>query len=81
VSQVEWETMRWVDWYHTTRLYSAVGDKTPNDTEAAFHASLNAVEKAALSLNQKLSGKPWAILARSSPAMIYTASVIAFERV
>ena len=57
VGQVEWETLKWVDWHHTTRLHSAIGDITPNEAEEAFYATLNTDEKAAQSLNHKLSGK------------------------
>ena len=47
VGQVEWETLKWVDWYNKTRLHSAIGYVTPNEAEEAFYASLNADEKAA----------------------------------
>ena len=47
VSQVEWETLKWVDWYNNTRLHSAIGYITPQEAKEAFYASLNAVEKVA----------------------------------
>ena len=47
VGQVEWETLKWVDWYNKTRLHSAIGYVTPQEAEEAFHASLNDAEKAA----------------------------------
>jgi len=47
VSQVEWETLKWVDWYNNVRLHSAIGYVTPHEAEEAFYASLNAAEKAA----------------------------------
>jgi putative transposase len=47
VSQVEWETLKWVDWYNNARLHSAIGYVTPHEAEEAFYASLNAAEKAA----------------------------------
>ena len=47
VGQVEWETLKWVDWYNNTRLHSAIGYITPNEAEEAFHETLNAAEKAA----------------------------------
>jgi transposase InsO family protein len=47
VGQVEWETLKWVDWYNNTRLHSAIGYITPHEAEEAFHARLNAAEKAA----------------------------------
>jgi transposase InsO family protein len=47
VSQVEWETLKWVDWYNTDRLHSAIGYVTPQEAEEAFYGNLNAAEKAA----------------------------------
>ena len=47
VGHVEWETLKWVDWYNNARLHSAIGYVTPNEAEEAFYASLNAAEKAA----------------------------------
>ena len=47
VSQVEWETLKWVDWYNTERLHSAIGYVTPQEKEEAFFADLSAAEKAA----------------------------------
>ena len=47
VGQVEWETLKWVDWYNKTRLHSAIGYITPNEAEEAFYASLNNADKAA----------------------------------
>ena len=47
VGQVEWETLKWVDWYNNARLHSAIGYITPQEAEEAFYASLNAGEKAA----------------------------------
>lgn len=47
MGQVEWETLKWVDWYNKTRLHSAIGYVTPNEAEEEFYTSLNAAEKAA----------------------------------
>jgi putative transposase len=47
VGQVEWETLKWVDWYNKMRLHSAIGYITPNEAEEAFYANLNVDEKAA----------------------------------
>ncbi len=47
VGQVEWETLKWVDWYNTARLHSAIGYVTPQEKEEAFFADLSADEKAA----------------------------------
>lgn len=47
VGQVEWETLKWVDWYNNTRLHSAIGYITPHEAEEAFYANLNPDKKAA----------------------------------
>ena len=47
VSQVEWETLRWVNWYNTERLHSAIGYTTPREAEEAFYANLNMLDKVA----------------------------------
>jgi hypothetical protein len=60
VSQIQWETLKWVNWYNNTRLHSAIGYITPQEAQETFYASLNDDEKAAQSLNQKLAGKPGA---------------------
>ncbi len=47
VDQIEWETLKWVDWYNNTHLHSSFGYVTPQEAQEAFYASLNAVEKVA----------------------------------
>lgn len=47
VAQVEWETLKWVDWYNTERLHSAIGYVAPQQAEENFYENLNADEKAA----------------------------------
>lgn len=47
VNQVEWETLKWVDWYNIERLHSAIGYVTPKEAEEAFYENLNEDEKAA----------------------------------
>jgi transposase InsO family protein len=47
MGQVEWETLKWVSWYNTERLHSAIGHRPPKEVEEAFYASVNALEKAA----------------------------------
>jgi len=47
VGQVEWETLKWVSWYNTERLQSAIGYITPREAEEAFYANLNAIDKGA----------------------------------
>ncbi len=45
--QFEWETLKWVDWYNTKRLHSAIGYITPHEAEEIFYETLNANDKAA----------------------------------
>lgn len=47
VGQVEWETLKWVNWYNTERLHSAIGYVTPLEAEEAFYENLNALDKVA----------------------------------
>lgn len=47
VGQVEWETLKWVNWYNTKRLHSNIGYITPQEAEENFHEALNTAEKAA----------------------------------
>jgi transposase InsO family protein len=59
MGQLEWETLKWVDWYNTKRLHSAIhcsatllaamrgGYVTPHEAEEMFDATLNPNEKAA----------------------------------
>ena len=47
VGQVEWETLKWVNWYNTKRLHSKIGYIIPQEAEENFHEALNATEKAA----------------------------------
>tara|TARA_R110002072_G_scaffold294976_2_gene465600 strand:+ start:1087 stop:1296 length:210 start_codon:yes stop_codon:yes gene_type:complete len=47
VAQVEWETLKWVDWYNTERLHSAIGYVAPQQAEENFYENLDADEKAA----------------------------------
>lgn len=47
VGQVEWETLKWVNWYNTKRLHSKIGYLTPQEAEENFYEALNVNEKAA----------------------------------
>ncbi len=47
MGQVEWQTLKWVAWYNSERLHSAINYMTPNEAENAFYANLNAGVKAA----------------------------------
>ena len=39
-AQVEWETLKWVDWYNNCRLLEPIGYITPAEAEEAFHEKL-----------------------------------------
>ena len=47
VGQVEWETLKWVNWYNAERLHSAIDYVAPQEAEEAFYANLNTLDKAA----------------------------------
>ena len=47
VGQIEWETLKWVNWYNTKRLHSKIGYITPQEAEEDFYQVLNAAQKAA----------------------------------
>ncbi|WP_245195199.1 integrase core domain-containing protein, partial [Kocuria subflava] len=41
ISDVEFATAGWVDWYNTRRLHSSLGYATPAEFEQAHYATLN----------------------------------------
>jgi putative transposase len=47
MGRVEWETLKWVNWYNTERLHSAIGYITPQEAEEAFYENLNDLDKVA----------------------------------
>jgi transposase InsO family protein len=47
MGQLEWETLKWVDWYNTKRRHSAIEYVAPHEAEEMFYATLNPNEKAA----------------------------------
>ena len=59
--EVEWETLKWVDWYNNRRLLGPIGYITPAEAEEAFYANLNTLDMVAWSLNKSPSGKPGAV--------------------
>ena len=44
---VEWETLKWVDWFNNRRLLEPIGYITPTEAEEAFYANLNTFDKVA----------------------------------
>ena len=47
VGQIEWETLKWVNWYNTKRLHSKIGYITPQEAEEKFYRTLHVAENAA----------------------------------
>ena len=45
--EVEWETVKWVDWYNNRRLLGPIGYITPAEAEEAFYANLNTLDMVA----------------------------------
>ncbi len=45
--EVEWETLKWVDWYNNRRLLGSIGYITPAEAEEAFYANLNTLDMVA----------------------------------
>jgi len=45
--EVEWETLKWVDWYNNRRLRGPIGYIPPAEAEEAFYANLNTLDMVA----------------------------------
>ena len=45
--EVEWETLKWVDWYNNRRLLGPIGYIPPVEAEEAFYANLNSLDMVA----------------------------------
>ncbi len=45
--EVEWETLKSVDWYNNRRRLAAIGYLPPAEAEEAFHANLNTIDMVA----------------------------------
>ncbi len=45
--EVEWETLKWVDWYNNHRLLSPIGYIPPAEAEEAFYTNLNKLDMVA----------------------------------
>ena len=58
---IEWETLKWIDWYNNRRLFGPIGYIPPAEAEEAFYANLNSLDMVAWSLNKPPSGKPGAV--------------------
>ncbi|XHC02103.1 IS3 family transposase [Seohaeicola saemankumensis] len=45
--EVEWETLKWVDWYNNRRLLGPIGYIPPAEAEEAFYETLNSLDMVA----------------------------------
>lgn len=45
--QLEWETLRWVDWFNSERLLEPIGYITPNEAEDTYYANLKTLDMVA----------------------------------
>ena len=45
--EVEWETLKWVDWYNNPRLLGPIGYIPPAEAEEAFYANINSLDMVA----------------------------------
>ena len=45
--EVEWETLKWLDWYNNRRLLAPIGYIPPAEAEKAFYANLNTLDSVA----------------------------------
>lgn len=44
---VEWETLKWVDWFNNCRLLEPIGYITPNEAEENYYANINTFDMVA----------------------------------
>ncbi len=47
VGRVEWEALKWVNWYNTKRLHSTIGYITPQEAEEKYFEALKLTQNAA----------------------------------
>ena len=47
VGQVEWETLKWVDWFNNRRLLQPIGNIPPAEAEEKFYKQCSEVDKVA----------------------------------
>jgi len=47
MGQVEWETLKWVDWYNHKRLFGPIGYITPKLAEENYYANIKSFDKVA----------------------------------
>ena len=45
--EVEWEPLKWVDWYNNRRLLGPIGYVPPAEAAEAFYANLTTIDMVA----------------------------------
>ncbi len=55
--EVEWETLKWIDWHNNRRPLGPIGYIPPAEAEEAFYANLNSLDMVAWSSNKPPFGK------------------------
>ena len=45
--EVEWETLKWIDWYNNRRLLGSIGYVPPAEAEETSYANLNTLDMVA----------------------------------
>ena len=45
--EVEWDTLKWIDWYNNRRLLDPIGYIPPAEIEEAFYANLKSFDMVA----------------------------------
>lgn len=45
--EVEWKTLKWIDWYNNRRLLGPIGYIPPAEEEEEFSANLNKLDRVA----------------------------------
>ena len=59
--EVEWETLKWVDWSNNRRLLAPIGTIPPAEAVAAFYPNPNKLDRVAWSLKKSPSGEAGAV--------------------
>lgn len=57
LKDVEWATLKWVDWFNNRRLLSTIGNIPPAEAEIRFYKELETIKLAAQDANENASGK------------------------
>lgn len=69
---VDWETLKWVDWFNKRRLLQPIGNIPPAEAEEKFYELNNELDKVALKKSNKPPGNPGRLetVLRSGESMV-----------